>query len=291
MINNFTIKNRIVLTVISAFFISVSAFSQVGINNTNPTTTLDVKGGISLRESVAPLKINDGVSENIDLGEVPYSQYLIEGPTGAFSIKSIKPISGADGQIVRLINSTAYDMTIVNDKTANSLGILCPNESNLNLKGKNSSVTLQYSKSLSKWTVLGYASKQGMRKFDAIGKSDIHRQNSSWDTFDELDIEITPSSPLIYLNFNATGRRYLSASAKFRILVNGDPIPGLEIRASNSGGSYNASLPMYPLEVTPGEKIKFSVQWYRVRLGLGSPGIYNHPSSDPSHNRYLTIID
>lgn len=289
MINNFTMKNRIVLTVISAFFISVSAFSQVGINNTNPTTTLDVKGGISLRESVAPLKINDGVSENIDLGEVPYSQYLIEGPTGAFSIKSIKPISGADGQIVRLINSTAYDMTIVNDKTANPLRILCPNESNLNLKGKNSSVTLQYSKSLSKWTVLGYASKQGMRKFHAIGKSNIHRQNSSWDTFDELDIEITPSSPLIYLNFNATGRRDLSASAKFRILVNGDPIPGLEIRASNSGLSYNASLPMYPLEVTPGEKIKFSVQWYRE--GSAISVIYNHPSSDPSHNRYLTIID
>ncbi|NGX84163.1 hypothetical protein [Aequorivita sp. KMM 9714] len=282
-------NNRIVLTAILAYFISVSAFSQVGINNTNPTTTLDVNGGISLRESVAPLKINDGVSENIDLGEVPYSQYLIEGPTGAFSIKSIKPISGADGQIVRLINSTGYDMTIVNDKMANSLGILCPNESNLNLKGKNSSVTLQYSKSLRNWTVLGYASKQGMRKIDAIGKSNIHRQNSSWDTFDELDIEITPSSPLIYLNFNATGRRDFSASAKFRILVNGDPIPGLEIRASNSGGSYNASLPMYPLEVTPGEKIKFSVQWFRE--GIGASAIYNHPSSNQSHNRYLTIID
>ncbi|WP_139854880.1 hypothetical protein [Aequorivita sinensis] len=284
-------KNRIVLTVISAFFISVSAFSQVGINNTNPTTTLDVNGGISLRESVAPLKINDGVSENIDLGEVPYSQYLIEGPTGAFSIKSIKPISGADGQIVRLINSTAYDMTIVNDKTANPLRILCPNESNLNLKGKNSSVTLQYSKSLRKWTVLGYATieKQVARKFHAIGKSNIHRQNSSWDTFDELDIEITPSSPLIYLNFNATGRRYLLASAKFRILVNGSPIPGLEIRASNSSEFYNASLPMYPLEVTPGEKIKFSVQWYREGSALSV--IYNHPSSDQSHNRYLTIID
>ncbi|MBB6681052.1 hypothetical protein H4O20_06315 [Aequorivita sp. 609] len=220
---------------------------------------------------------------------MPYSQYLIEGPTGAFSIKSIKPISNADGQIVRLINSTAYDMTIVNDKTANPLRILCPNESNFNLKGKNSSVTLQYSKSLSKWTVLEYASKQGMRKIDAIGKSNIHRQNSSWDTFDELDIEITPSSPLIYLNFNATGRRYLLASAKFRILVNGDPIPGLEIRASNSGGSYHASLSMYPLEVTPGEKIKFSVQWFRE--GSAIFVIYNHPLSDPSHNRYLTIID
>ena len=238
-------------------------------------------------ESHLPLK--EGKELYIDLGEVPYSQYLIEGPTGAFSIKSIKPISGADGQIVRLINSTAYDMTIVNDKTANPLRILCPNESNLNLKGKNSSVTLQYSRSLSKWTVLGYASKQGMIKIDAIGKSNIHRQNSSWDTFDELDIEITPTNSTIYLNFNAAGRRYLSADAKFRILVNGSPIPGLEIRASNSSEFYNASLPMYPLEVTPGEKIKFSVQWFREGSALSV--IYNQPSSDQSHNRYLTIID
>lgn len=90
------------------------------------------------------------------------------------------------------------------------------------------------------------------------------------------------------MNFNTSGSRDITADAKFRILVDGIPIPRLEIRALNSGGFYNASIPMYPLEVIPGSKIKFSVQWFR--LGLGYSKIYNDPSNS-EYRRYLTIID
>ena len=168
----------------------------------------------------------------------------------------------------------------------------------MNLKGKNSSVTLQYSKSLRKWTVLGYATteKQVTRKFHAIGINDIERENSGWGNFDDLEIEITPTNSTIYLTFYAIGEQENSSmalghTAKFRILVDGIPIPKLEIRAIQSQGFFNASLPMYPLEVTPGKKIIFKVQWSKTSGAAHNfLRLQNHPSN-PGHRRYLTIID
>ena len=138
------------------FLLSFNVFAQVGINTTDPTTILDVNGAISLRESAVPLTLSNGINTDINLGTTPYSQYTISGPTASFSIDGISTVGTlADGQILRLLNTTDQQMTIVNNTTG-ALKIVCPSNTNLLLRGKNSSVTLQYSKALGRWTVAGY---------------------------------------------------------------------------------------------------------------------------------------
>lgn len=173
--------------VISLLFILLifpaCAFAQVGINTTSPTTSLDVDGALSLRESPDPLVLVNGPNARIELGTVPYSQYRITGPSAPFSIRSIVPVGPqADGQIVRLINTTSHNMTLLNGGSIgiSSLEIFCPGAANLLLSGINSSVTLQYSKGLSRWTVVGNTTGQSITRITAIGTTDIARQNSSW---------------------------------------------------------------------------------------------------------------
>ena len=128
--------------------------AQVGINTTSPKTTLDVNGAISLREGTA-LTLANGTNSNINLGTVPYSLYRITGPTAAFSITGIVPVSGADGQIVVLQNTTSQTMTLVNDATSTAANrIFIPGSKDLLLRGAYTTVSLQYVSSLSRWVLL-----------------------------------------------------------------------------------------------------------------------------------------
>ncbi len=130
------------------------AIAQVGINTTTPKTTLDINGGISLREGPA-LVLSNGANSNISLGTTPYSFYRITGPTAAFSISGIVPVIGADGQIVILQNTTSQSMTITNNSTSVAANrIYVSGDKDLLLRGIYTTVTLQYSASLSKWVLL-----------------------------------------------------------------------------------------------------------------------------------------
>ncbi len=151
------------------FLFSFNGFAQVGINTTDPTTVLDVNGALSLRESPIALSLVNGVNTDIDLGLTPYSQYAINSPTASFSIDGISCVGAlADGQIVRLVNTTDQLMTIINNNTG-GLKIVCPSETNLILPGKNSSVTLQYNKSLGRWTVAAYVKTSKNNNQYAVG--------------------------------------------------------------------------------------------------------------------------
>lgn len=272
-------------------FLPFHSFSQIGINTISPTTTLDINGSLSLRESPRPLMLSDGNNEIIGFdGETVFSQYRIIGPTTAFSIEGIKPVDMADGQIVRLINTTNHTLSIINNSPSDVSGILCPAETNLVLVGKNSSVTFQYSKGLNKWTILGYASKQEkkLNRITAVGTTNISRQNSSWDSFDELDITFTPQNSIVYINFNAYGSLN-GGNADFRILKDNVFVPNSEVRANTGGGKYDVSLPMFPVKVIPGQQTRIRMQWYRS--GINSIIIQNNPASNSDHGRYLTILD
>ena len=132
-----------------------NAFAQVGIGTTDPKTTLDVNGALSIRQRATQLTLGNGNNNNINLGATPYSFYRIAGPTAAFNITGIIPVGGSDGQIVILQNTTTQDMTIVNNNTSTVANrIYVPGEKNLLIRGRYSTITLQYSLSLQRWVLM-----------------------------------------------------------------------------------------------------------------------------------------
>lgn len=129
--------------------------AQVGVETNDPKTNLDVNGAISLREGPA-LVLSNGNNNNINLGSAPYSFYKITGPTTSFYLTGIVPLTGADGQIVVLQNTTAALMFIINNSTYSSAAnrISLPGQSEFMLRGKYATITLQYRANQSRWVLL-----------------------------------------------------------------------------------------------------------------------------------------
>src|SRR4051812_46248855 len=96
---------------LAAMIIAVSLFAQtnknVGINNTDPKTSLDVNGGLSLRIKALPL--GNGANNDVNISD-GYSFYRITGPSAAFSISGLT--NGYDGRVVTLYNSTGKLLTL-----------------------------------------------------------------------------------------------------------------------------------------------------------------------------------
>ena len=135
-----------------SFFACTNLFAQVGINTTDPKTTLDVNGGLSLREGSA-LVFTNGTNDNFSLGTSVYSMYRITGPTADFSLTGIVPVTGSDGQVITLQNTTDYNITIKHENTNSTAAnrIYVTGERDYYLTGKYTSITLHYSFSLSRW--------------------------------------------------------------------------------------------------------------------------------------------
>ncbi len=136
------------------FLISLPLNAQVGIGTTSPTTTLDIDGAISFRDG-GTLSLSNGNNTNINLGGIPYSNYRIVGPTTSFNVNSIIPISGSDGQIVTLQNTTNAIMNIVHNSGGTAANrILVPGAKDMQVRGQYATVSLQYSANQSRWVVL-----------------------------------------------------------------------------------------------------------------------------------------
>ncbi|WP_310992310.1 hypothetical protein [Aequorivita marina] len=138
-------------------FLAFNGFAQVGIGTTNPQTGLDVNGGLSLREGPAlNFNSNPGNLDNVDLGTTPYSFYRITGSNNDFELRSIIPEPDADGQILTLINTRNAAMTIKHNTGGSSANrrIYVPGENDLQLRGRYTAITLQYSMELERWILL-----------------------------------------------------------------------------------------------------------------------------------------
>lgn len=96
---------------------SYSLLGQVGINNSNPKTTLDINGALSLREG-PPIALGNTNGNNINLGENPYSFYRITGDAGNFDLTGVIPSLNVDGQRLILVNMRNGDMTVKNESSA-----------------------------------------------------------------------------------------------------------------------------------------------------------------------------
>ncbi len=147
-------KYRNLLTLILIFSVSIT-FAQVGINTTDPKSTLDVNGALSLREGPA-LTLTDGFNNNISLGTEPYSFYRITGPTDSFTISGFIPSANADGQIIVIQNTTDEIMTIAHNNNASNGArrIFVPGEKDFIVTGQFSTITLQYNGFQNRWLLL-----------------------------------------------------------------------------------------------------------------------------------------
>ena len=161
---------KLILLASVCFLYSFSIGQQnIGVGTTSPTSKLDVNGGIALREGTAITLANGGASggtnDNITLPVISgtsdiASFYRITGPSTAFSVYGIIPATGADGQVVTLVNTTGKVMTVVNSSSSPTVtrGIITQTGTNLvdNASATaNSSITLQYNKTAGRWYVTG----------------------------------------------------------------------------------------------------------------------------------------
>lgn len=210
------------------------AFSQVGINTVDPRTILDINGALSLREG-GVLTLSNG-NNNVNLGATPYSYYRISGPTAAFNIRNITPVTTSNGQMVTLVNTTSQNMTIVNNTGGTAANrIYCPNGANIVLTGIYTSVTLQYNSSLSRWTVVSTNASGGSSSNDwtITGNAGTAASTNFLGTTDAIDLVIRTNN-----------------TEKMRVLSNGqvsvnDPTPITGDRFTTVGAANEYSINGY----------------------------------------------
>ena len=145
---------------------TVSLMAQIGINNTDPKTALDVNGAFSMRQGGGVNRMNspetDFFNPYPNPGDIAYSLYVVEYRDAAdawqnFSLSGIKPVAGADGQFLVLVNFSSKKMTLKhNDCTTPENGFWIQGEKDLNLSGVYSNVFLLYSKNIEggRWVVI-----------------------------------------------------------------------------------------------------------------------------------------
>ena len=306
-------KNLTPLKFFQVFLVSlitISAFSQVGIDTTDPKTTLDINGSMSLRDG-GVLSMTNGNNNDVSLGTDPHSVYRIQGPTSSFVVTGIVPITGADGQMVTLVNTTDQSMTIRhNSVSAASRRILCPGAQNLTVTGQYSTVTLIYNATERRWYITDYVSKRyGDNMQYAVGTSDIATSSSTFVDMADMSITFTPNHSVVFVTFGASGNMDLTGLAPYGAyghfrLVNVtagntsvaatatlatdfdyDDATGLRI-----GTAWNASINNFPVTVTPGQSTTLKIQW--LRNGLFATDLQNWVTTLPEgSHRNMTIMD
>ena len=236
----------IFLSVFLALTFCSNLYSQVGIGNTDPKSSLDVSGALSLREGPALVLLNNN-NENINLGTTVFSTYRITGPTNNFNILSFNTPEGVaanDGQILTLINTTTHKMTLVhNDGSPSNLQrrIFCPNGKNLVVEGQNASVTLIYNSSVQRWVVMSHTDTGGYGKNiqSKVGITDIETDVSTAVDMEDMVITFTPKNPKVYVNFSASGTMDKGAGgsaqgfANFELRKDATTVAGITTLASD----------------------------------------------------------
>ncbi|MDG1476360.1 MAG: hypothetical protein P8Q14_04385 [Vicingaceae bacterium] len=120
---------------------------NVGIGTTTPNTSLDVANDVAIRESVNTTTTN-AISNMAGTAGTSFINFTSQ--TSNFSIFSIA--DGVDGKILRLFNSTGFNMTVAND-TGTSNSILTMSGGNISTVGQGV-ITLQYSANEQRWIVV-----------------------------------------------------------------------------------------------------------------------------------------
>lgn len=98
---------------ITVFFLLSFTFlksQNVGIGNTDPQSSLDIKGDIIFR--VDTLELINGINDNIDISSSRSMNYILTGPNTTFELGGFT--GGKDGKIITLYNSTPAAYYVIN---------------------------------------------------------------------------------------------------------------------------------------------------------------------------------
>jgi hypothetical protein len=152
---------KILLPVVFCFFTFLGHSQNVGVGTNTPLTKVDIKGALALREGAAITVTSPGAqggaNDNMVLPVITgttdvasfYHITTFTGTAGNFSIYGIAPNSGANGQIVTIVNATGKVMTIVNANSSTAANKIYTstgaNMVDLGSASTSSSITLQYS--------------------------------------------------------------------------------------------------------------------------------------------------
>ena len=222
-------------------------YAQVGIGTTDPKTQLDVNGALSLKEG-APLTLVNGINTNIDLGTTPFSLYRIEGPTASFSIASIIPETGSDGQIVTFVNTTDQTMTVNHTSSGGARRIFCTGETDFILDGRYSTVTLQYNATNSKWILIN--SSIPVNDWKINGNSNTFSSTNFIGTTNAEDVVIKTNS---LERFRASASETIlnedSEDVNFRV-ESDDNANMLFVEAENNSVGIGTNTPRGALDIT-----------------------------------------
>lgn len=302
---------KAIITAITVILIMTAAQTTnaqvVGVANSDPKTTLDVNGALSLREG-ASLTLTNGANNNVALTNPSYSLYRITGPTASFSVSGIVPVVGSDGQLITIENTTAQTMTLIHDAVSTASNrIYCPGAKDFIIVGQYSTATLQYNVTQSRWILTNYADcRYGDNIQSVVGTSDISINTGTPTDMATMSITFTPKHATIFVNFGAAGHADVGSLSRagtyvdFQVLKDGVIIGGTtsittdydrdDIAGIYKIVSWNAHMTMYPISVTPGVSTTIKVQWSR---GGNTPiTVYNWAGTQNSYShRNLTIFD
>ncbi len=153
------------LLILLAAGVVTTQAQNVGVGTTSPNSRLDVNGALSVREGQVLTLSNGGAAgganDNISLPDISGSTgvkasfYRISGPTAAFSIYGIAPVSGADGQQLTLVNTTTQVMTIKNQASSTAANtIRTQSGADIVSASGGASITLLYNKTTAAWYVI-----------------------------------------------------------------------------------------------------------------------------------------
>ncbi|HRG21175.1 MAG TPA: tail fiber domain-containing protein [Saprospiraceae bacterium] len=142
---------------------------KVGIQNTNPQTTLDISGDLATR--AVTLTLPEGNLISLDPGAPAASYYRIEGPTLPFSIAGIQ--GGVDGKLLWLHNVSTTVMTLLHDDAGGLSGekLKMAEGKNLSL-ASNGSAFLMYDSTSGCWRMAGHTAASFWLKDGNAGTND-----------------------------------------------------------------------------------------------------------------------
>lgn len=243
--------------------LSYTGTAQVGIGTTDPKTTLDVNGALSLREG-PDLSLSNGNNTNINLGNPAFSHYRIVGPTAPFEIRTLYvPTPGvlADGQILTLINTTDQPMTIAHN--IGSAGnpqrrIYCPGEKDFVLAGRYSSITLQYNTTDSRWYVVSFS--DSLPSVDSVTlASDQEVSTSSYSNVPGMSLTFTARKPTVMVLLTASGKGYTNSMSYVQLRVR-------NTTSSTTVGGTNTKIQSY--DFFTGTVTPWSASFSKLMTGL-----------------------
>ncbi|GGD86838.1 hypothetical protein [Planktosalinus lacus] len=157
------------------------------------------------------------------------------------------------------------------------------------------------------WSTLSNQAVYGGNIQSVIGTTDaIKNQNTGFTDFDDITITFTPVHPVVYVTFSAAGHASIASRNSyidFRLVnetAGNSIVAGTNTLSTDTDRgqgqnvsltvSWNSSINMFPVIVTPGTSTTLKIQWNIG--GIDPQAHYCAVSSLPdSSHRVLTILD